>query len=165
MEQIPAGCPALSEGFPVSTAPLPSRSYRTVTAGLCAAWVLAVALIVLWPTPVDRAGGPFLQRALAYLYAHGLPPSVTYSSVEFLSNVLMFAPLGLFWFILAPRGWRWAGPLAGMVLSLLIEGTQALLLPQRVATPEDVLANTIGAVGGTVAAWMLVSARHRRRTL
>ncbi|MEG9247435.1 VanZ family protein [Arthrobacter sp. Soc17.1.1.1] len=148
----------------MSTAPLPSTRYRTVTAGLCAAWLVAVALIVLWPTPVDRAGGPLLQRALAYLYTHGLPAFVTYSSVEFLSNVLMFAPLGLFWFILIPRGWRWAGPLAGMVLSLLIEGTQALLLPQRVATPDDVLANTIGAVCGTLVAWMLVSARHRRRT-
>lgn len=148
----------------MSMVPLPSTRYRTVTAGLCAAWLVAVALIVLWPTPVDRAGGPLLQRALAYLYTHGLPASVTYSSVEFLSNVLMFAPLGLFWFILTPRGWRWAGPLAGMVLSLLIEGTQALLLPQRVATPDDVLANTIGAVCGTLVAWMLVSARHRRRT-
>ncbi|MDQ0734052.1 glycopeptide antibiotics resistance protein [Arthrobacter agilis] len=98
-----------------------------------------------------------------FLHAHGLPASVTYNSVEFLSNVLMFAPLGLFWFILAPRGWRWAGPLVGLGLSLLVEGMQALLLPQRVATLGDVLANTIGAVCGTFIAWMLISARHPRQ--
>jgi glycopeptide antibiotics resistance protein len=49
-----------------------------------------------------------------------------------------------------------------MALSLLIEGTQALLLPQRVATPDDVLANTLGAMGGTLAAWTLLR-RHRDR--
>lgn len=147
----------------MSTAPLPSTRYRTVTAGLCAAWLVAVALIVLWPTPVDRAGGPLLQRALAYLYTHGLPASVTYSSVEFLSNVLMFAPLGLFWFILAPRRWRWWAPVVGLVLSTTVELTQHFLLPQRFATPYDVLANTLGAtLGALIAAAFLSTAAALR---
>lgn len=131
-----------------------------MTAALCAAWLLAVALVVLWPTPVDRGGGPLLRQALSYLYAHGLPAFVTYGSLEFLANVLMFIPLGLFWFILSPRGWRWAGPLAGMALSILIEVTQLLLLPQRVATPYDVIANTLGALSGTLVAWVLLRSRR-----
>jgi VanZ family protein len=142
--------------------PLPSRRYKTVTAVLCAAWLLAVALIVLWPTPVDRAGGGWLRAILRDLYAQGLPTSVTYTAVEFASNVLMFVPFGLFWFILAPRGWRWVGPLAGMTLSVAIEVTQLVLLPQRVSTPWDVLANALGALAGTVLGWLLLRLRRQR---
>jgi glycopeptide antibiotics resistance protein len=165
MEQLrhqPPG--SFLEGLPLSTAPLPSRRYRTVAGALCAVCLLTVALIVLWPTPVDRTGGAWVQGTLAYLYEHGLPTFATYEALEFFSNVLLFAPFGSFWFILAPRAWRWAGPLACFGLSLLIEGTQAVLLPQRVATPPDVLANTLGAVCGTLAAWALVTARRRYRT-
>ena len=128
---------------------------------LCAIWLIVVALIVLWPTPVDRAGGEVLRRVLTYLYAHGLPTFVTYSSVEFLSNVLMFVPLGLFWCILAPRAWRWWGPVAGFGLSVLIEVTQSALLPQRFATPYDVLGNTLGALAGAVLGMALVLSRFR----
>ncbi|MHA7287350.1 VanZ family protein [Arthrobacter sp. MDT3-44] len=134
-----------------------------MTASLCAVWLIAVVLIVLWPTPVDRAGGEWLRGALRYFYARGLPTTVTYSTVEFASNVLMFVPFGLFWFILAPRVWRWAAAVAGMGLSIVIELTQLFLLPQRVATPYDVLANTTGALVGAVVGWALVWARGRRR--
>ncbi|MHA7239324.1 VanZ family protein [Arthrobacter sp. TMS1-12-1] len=130
-----------------------------MTAALCVVWLLTVALIVLWPTPVDRAGGEWLSRVLNDLHARGLPGAITYRKVEFASNILMFVPFGLFWFILAPRGWRWAGPLAGFVLSFLIELTQFLLLPQRVATPSDVLANTLGAVLGCGTGWLLLRIR------
>jgi hypothetical protein len=152
------------KGLALSTAPLPSRRHRTVAAALCSVWLVAVAFIVLWPTPVDRAGGGSLRGVLRTLHTHGLPPLVSYGTVEFIANVLMFVPLGLFWSLLAPRGLRWAGPLAGLSLSLLIEGMQAVLLPQRVATPQDVLANTLGAVCGTLAAWTLKTGRQRYRT-
>jgi VanZ family protein len=134
-----------------------------VTAALCSVWLLTVALIVLWPTPVDRASGGWLRAVLRDLYAHGLPTSVTYTAVEFASNVLMFVPFGLFWFILAPRGWRWVGALAGMTLSVAIEVTQLVLLPQRVSTPWDVLANTLGAALGALFGWTLVRLRVSRR--
>jgi VanZ family protein len=152
------------EGIPLSTAPLPSRRYRTVAGALCAVWLLAVAFIVLWPTPVDRAGGGGLRGVLGALHCHGLPALVSYGMVEFVANVVMFVPFGLFWFLLAPRGWRWAGALVGIGLSVLIEVTQLLLLPQRFATPYDVLANTLGTFMGTVAAWFLLRANHLQRS-
>ncbi|WP_220725888.1 VanZ family protein [Arthrobacter cheniae] len=123
---------------------------------------MAVAFIVLWPTPVDRAGVGWLRGLLGALHAHGLPALVSYGTVEFAANVLMFVPLGLFWFLLAPRSWRWAGVFAGFGLSLLIEVAQLLLLPQRFATPYDVLANTLGTFMGTVAAWFLLRTSHLR---
>jgi hypothetical protein len=169
MEQLrrqPSG--SFLEGLPLSTAPLPSRRYRTVAGALCAVWLLAVALIVLWPTPVDRAGGGALRHGLEYLYRHGLPAFVTYGVVEFMANVLMFVPLGLFWFMLTPCRWRWWAPAAGFALSTAIETTQLLVLPQRFATPHDVVANTLGSLFGTLvaalAALALLPARPENRS-
>ncbi|WP_167133909.1 VanZ family protein [Arthrobacter sedimenti] len=131
-----------------------------MTGGLCAVWLVAVAFIVLWPTPVDHEAAGILRRGLGFLHRHGFPAFITYNVVEFTSNVLMFVPLGLFWFILAPHRWRWWGPVAGFALSALIEVTQLVLLPQRFATPYDVLANTTGAMTGTVLAWLLLRSQR-----
>ncbi|MDN4612587.1 VanZ family protein [Arthrobacter burdickii] len=142
---------------------MPSRRYKTVTASLCAAWVVAVAFIVLWPTPVDHDAAGILRRGLGFLHQHGFPSFITYNVVEFTSNVLMFVPFGLFWFILAPYRWRWWGVAAGCALSVLIEATQLVLLPQRFATPYDVLANTIGALTGAALGWAHLQLRGRHR--
>ncbi|MHA7281102.1 VanZ family protein [Arthrobacter sp. MDT2-2] len=134
-----------------------------MTAGLCAAWLVAVAFIVLWPTPVDADAAGILRRGLEFLYRHGFPSFITYNVVEFTSNVLMFVPFGLFWFILAPHRWRWWGVTAGCALSALIEVTQLVLLPQRFATPYDVLANTLGALAGAALGWAHLQLRERPR--
>ena len=154
----------LLEGSSLSTVPLPSLRYKTVTAALCAVWLLAVSFVVLWPTPVDGNAAGLLQRGLGFLHGHGFPAFVSYNVVEFTSNILMFVPLGVFWFVLAPRRWRWWAPGAGFALSAIIEITQLALLPQRFATPYDVLANTLGASTGAVAASALLWSRHRRFT-
>lgn len=124
---------------------------------------MCVAVIVLWPTPVDRNAAGILTRGLGFLHRHGLSDFVTYGLVEFTANIVMFAPLGLFWFLLAPPRWRWWGPAAGFVLSTGIEAAQYLLLPHRFATPYDVLANTLGAALGTLAAAVLLAAAGSRR--
>ncbi|WP_157940200.1 VanZ family protein [Arthrobacter ruber] len=125
---------------------------------------MAVALIVLWPTPVDRGGAEALRRALNFLHEHGLPTFVTYSVVEFSANILMFVPLGLFWFLLTPPRLRWWAPAVSFALSTLIEATQFLLLPQRFATPYDVVANTLGALVGALTACALLTAGRRERS-
>lgn len=125
-------------------------------------WLLAVALIVLSPSPVDSGANGLVLRALAALHRRGVPTWFDYAFVEFTANIVMFVPLGLFFFILAPRGWRWLGPLVGLALSAVIEVTQHVVLPQRVATPYDVLANGFGALVGTIVGWALLRARRRR---
>ena len=151
-----------AEGIVLSTAPLPSPRYRRITLGLCVLWLVSVALIVLSPSPVDTGSAALLRRALAALHRRGVPTWLDYSFVEFTANIVMFIPLGLFFFILAPRGWRWLGPLVGLLLSSVIELTQLLLLPQRVATPYDVVANSFGALTGTIIAWGMLRARRRQ---
>ncbi|MBG6215824.1 VanZ family protein [Arthrobacter sp. CAN_A6] len=83
--------------------------------------------------------------------------------MEFTANIVLFVPLGLFWFILAPRGWRWHGPLVAFALSVLIELAQHVLLPQRVASPYDVVANGSGALVGMLVAWGALWWREKGR--
>lgn len=113
---------------------------------------------------MDRGGAGALRRALNFLHEHGLPTFVTYSVVEFSANILMFVPLGLFWFLLTPPRLRWWAPAVGFALSTLIEATQFLLIPQRFATPYDVVANTLGTLMGTITAWILLAVQCHRRS-
>ena len=66
--------------------------------------------------------------------------------------MLLFVPLSLLGAFVLDR-WRVVGwLLAGLALSLVIEGVQALLLTGRSATVSDLLANTAGAGLGILAA-------------
>ncbi|WP_051427688.1 VanZ family protein [Arthrobacter sp. H20] len=145
----------------MAAAPLPSRRYRAITAALCATWLACVALVVFNRTPVDSAAADFLQRGLRLLHTYGLPTFVDYGVVEFAANSVMLVPFGLFWFILAARGWRWLGPLVGVGLSIVIEIAQLTLLPERFASPYDVLANGAGALVGTLVAWRALRSREK----
>lgn len=124
-------------------------------------WLAVVGLIVLSPRPVDEDARHTLRRMLRLLHGRGLPAWFDYGVVEFLANVIMFVPLGLFFFLLAPRGWRWLGPILGLGLSVLIEACQLAALPQRVASPFDVLANVLGTLVGTFAAWIMLRVLRR----
>ncbi|KQO01857.1 hypothetical protein ASF21_09870 [Arthrobacter sp. Leaf234] len=112
---------------------------------------------------MDRDGGTVLRAALADLQRAGWPSWFDYRFVETVANVIMFVPLGLFFFILAPQGWRRLGPVVGLALSAGIEFTQLAALPERVASPYDVAANTAGSGVGALFAWIMLRMRGRRR--
>ncbi len=72
--------------------------------------------------------------------------------VEVGLNVLLFVPLSLLGAFVLDR-WRVVGwLLAGLALSLVVEGVQALFLTGRSATVSDLVANTAGAGLGILAA-------------
>lgn len=117
---------------------------------LLVACLAGVALIVLWPSPVDSDSKGMLLRALMWLHGHGLPGFIGYDEVEFAANALMFAPLGaLGAVVLGPRRW-WIAIFAGPALSVLIESIQAVALPGRFATVGDVAANSLGCLLGAL---------------
>jgi len=113
-------------------------------------YAVALGLIVFWPTPVDRAGHDSLQRGLSWLQAHGAPGWLTYGMVEFASNIVLFIPAGFLVVVLAGARYWWLGPLGGLLGSAAIEVGQLLLLPARTASARDIVANTAGAIIGTV---------------
>lgn len=142
-----------------------STGGKVVVRLLAALVMAAVFAIGYWPVPVDRGMRSLLTSVLDRLMAAGAPSWVDYAHVEFGANIVMFVPLGVLIALLLPRWEWWLAPIIGLALSLAIEFGQALLLPERFATPLDVLANTAGATIGAliVTAVRLVVRRRSRR--
>ncbi len=152
---------------PVSRSRRPSRASRfrvKIAAWLLAAYSFLVALVVFTPSPVDKPLRSDLDRILQELHERGLPSFIGYGDVEFLANVAMFVPIGFLAAIALPQK---AWPLLlviGPALSAAIETIQRVVLPERYATLQDIVANGSGAVAGAIIAVVLrLLISHRDR--
>lgn len=131
-----------------------------------AAYAAALALIGLWATPVDQnvavAELPPVEWMASLL---DLTTTQSYKFVEVSANVLLFVPLGAL-VLLWRRQWGWVhATVIAFAISLGIEALQEIVRPERVATLNDVAANTVGgAIGGllTIGARGLVRRRGSR---
>lgn len=121
-------------------------------AGLLGLYGLFLAMVAFWPVPVDRPVSALVQ-ALGKLL-----PVFTYQRVEFLANIALFAPLGVLLALWTPKSLRYLVMPIGFVVSVLVEGFQALLLPARTPSLYDILANTAGACLGLI---LIVVADYR----
>lgn len=119
---------------------------------LGALYLVALVLIALWPTPVDRIAHRSIVRILMELHSQGLPRWFNYALIEFTANIALFVPVGLLGVILLGSSRWWLAVLTGFAASCLIELSQLVFLPDRYATPVDVIANTLGAILGAVIA-------------
>ena len=125
-----------------------------------------VGLLTLGPQPLDEGTDSLVWRILAFFTRY---PSLhlTYSSLEFLANVAMFIPVGLFFLLLLGRRRWWLAIVLGVALTCSIEAAQ-LVIPGRVSDYRDVVSNSVGATVGVVIALMLTwpaairRARERR---
>lgn len=77
-------------------------------------------------------------------------------TVEGISNVLLFIPVGLLLVLRLRR--PWVGLTAALVISLGVEVTQSFI-PSRVTSLRDIVANTFGALVGAAIAWWVVRRR------
>ncbi|MDN6555246.1 MAG: VanZ family protein [Acidipropionibacterium acidipropionici] len=111
------------------------RWWRSGTLRLACTLVLAAVIGVIVFTP-DPGAGP------------GLAPWL-----EFAANIVMFLPVGaVAWW------WRRSVPrnvAVGLAATVFIETVQGLFLPHRVADPRDVVANTAGALFGSLVCWQI----------
>lgn len=124
-------------------------------------YLAGVALVVLWPAPVDRPAAGIIAGTFLWLHVHGLPGWFGYAQFEWLANVAFFVPFGAFAVLLGFR--PWLGVLAGVAASAAAETAQALFLPERTASLADVLANGTGTLAGVVAAAALARRAARPR--
>ncbi|MFD1720852.1 VanZ family protein [Amnibacterium endophyticum] len=115
-------------------------------------YVGVVLLVTLWPTTVDRGLDPYIERFLQELHERGVPRFIDYGFVEFAANIVFFVPVGFLGGLLLPLRFSWLAVIAGGLFSAAIETTQLLLLPGRVASLADVVANTSGALIGFLVA-------------
>lgn len=119
---------------------------------LLALYLAGLALVAFWPTPVDRPVAGRLQTVLFALHAAGLPELINYNFVEFSSNILMFAPIGVLAALAFPTFHRGRIVLAGFAASCCMELGQQLFLHDRFSSAMDIVANTAGAMLGI---WVL----------
>lgn len=122
---------------------------RRFTAVTTFVYAVVLVLIAFWPTPVDRPAAGFLAKLVTWFGNHGLG-FLTYDMIESLANVLLFIPAGLLLVVLLGVHWWWLSILSGMAASVLIELGQNYFLDERYATIDDVYANTVGTVLGTL---------------
>jgi hypothetical protein len=126
---------------------------RVVVRVLIAGYLLGLALVAFWPTPVDRAARGTIARAVTFLQSHGLP-WLEYAHVEWGANVVLYVPFGVLGVLLLRRWWLVA--LLGIVVSIGVELGQRFLLPERFSSPADVAANGLGTLLGVAVAAVVV---------
>ena len=128
-----------------------ARTHRGILLTGLALYLIGLAFVGAWPTPVDRPLGGLLKDLIEAARSYPLTAGITYMHVEGAANVLLFVPLGLMVALLLPvRRW-WLAGVAGALISGAIETVQYLASGQRQASLGDVVNNTLGAVLGAVA--------------
>jgi VanZ family protein len=135
---------------------------RRLLVAIAAAYAVALALVLFWPSHVDGEGG-FVRfdPVLDALAALGIPAWASYPWVEFAANAALFVPLGVLWAAAArrPRLRRAASAaVIGAGVSISAELGQRFLLDDRTTDPRDVVANTLGAVLGALATVLVMRA-------
>ena len=133
--------------------PLASRFRRRIVMAMLGVYTAFVLVITLSPQmPGSGFVSRIVTRVLASLHARGMFEFVDFLVVEFLGNILMFIPLGIFVALLVSRRHWWVLLFAGTVFSGFIELGQLLFLPDRVPEVRDLVSNSTGFILGAIAA-------------
>jgi glycopeptide antibiotics resistance protein len=160
-----AAKPRARTGAPARTRTGEHRIRVGIAASLLLLYVAVVLLMTMSATPPDHEYGSTIGRILHALHRHGVPGWIEYTQLEFVANIVMFLPLGLLVGLALPRRSAWFALLILPAFSGAIELTQAVLLSQRYATVQDVLANSIGGWIGLLIVLMVrarTDARQRK---
>ena len=126
-----------------------------------------VGLVTLTPgeEQPDYAGlaGRVLARLERYPDLDPLTGRLSVERIEFLANIGLFVPLGVFLLLLVGSRLWLVALAAGIVVTSMIENIQREI-PGRVPDPRDVAANSIGTfVGVALALLLTLPATLRRR--
>ncbi|MAS54502.1 MAG: VanZ family protein [Nocardioides sp.] len=121
-----------------------------------------VGWVTLTPISSAPTSSDFIERVLARLQRHDDLSWLTYDRAEFLANIALFVPVGLFLLLLVGTRFWWVAGLGAFVLTSVIENVQRSI-PGRVPDERDVLANTAGALLGILIGLVLTFPATRRR--
>jgi glycopeptide antibiotics resistance protein len=137
-------------------APLRNLDPRRISLG---AYVIGLAIVAFWPSPVDKPIYGTLNSLIAHLHGLGVPRWFNYSLIEASANVAMFVPFGFLVYVSLPgTGWRTAIA-TGLSASTCIEAVQFLFMAERFSSLTDIITNTVGTVIGVV-----IVKLYKRRT-
>lgn len=133
----------------------PSRLRIWVGATLLVLYTAFIFVVTLTPSQMDINLQLAIQKLIDLLHRHGLPLWFDYAELEFSANIAMFVPFGFIVTILLPQRVWWLSFVFGPVLSIYIEAFQFFFLPERVSSFLDIVANSSGAIFGTLIAALL----------
>lgn len=127
---------------------------------LLALYLVLLAFVAAWPTPVDRPLDAPLLRLIDRVQNAGLT-WVDYALVESAANVVLFVPLGVLLAVLLRRGWVLLALVGVVAATVTIELVQREFLPARVPSLGDVAANSLGGALGVGLVVLVRVVRHR----
>jgi VanZ family protein len=132
---------------------------------LTGAYLVFVAWLTLTPQDRHTDEAAVVQRVLDALHRRGYVESIDYSRFEFLANIALFVPVGVFLLLLFGAGGWWLALIASFAMTAGIESLQHEI-PGRVPDDRDLVANGAGAAIGVAVALLLTlpaTVRRRRR--
>jgi glycopeptide antibiotics resistance protein len=126
-------------------------------------YLVFVAWLTLTPEPIGPDQQQFIQRVLDGLHRRGYAETLDYDQLEFLANIALFVPIGVFLLLLFGAGGWWLAAIGSFAMTAVIETLQQQI-PGRVSDDRDLLANGIGAlIGIAIALVLTLPATLRRR--
>jgi len=130
---------------------------------LTGGYLAFVAWLTLTPQ-VDAAGRiSIIYRVLDALHRRGYLLTIDDNQLEFLANIALFVPVGMFLLLLFGTRLWWVALTASFAMTTFIEIAQRSI-PGRVPDERDLMANGLGAVIGVLVALVLtLPATLRRR--
>lgn len=106
-----------------------------------------VAWLTLTPGSAAPTQSDLVLRVLARLQEYDELSWLTYDRAEFLANVALFVPVGLFLLLLFGTRLWWIAAAGAFAMTAAIETAQRSI-PGRVPDERDLVANTAGALIG-----------------
>jgi glycopeptide antibiotics resistance protein len=127
---------------------------------------LAYLAFVGWVTLTPASDAPtqsaLVLRVLARLQGYRHLAWLTYDRAEYLANIALFVPVGLFLLLLFGTRLWWLAIGGALFMTTIIESAQQAI-PGRVPDDRDVAANTMGAVVGVAVGLVLTLPATLRR--
>jgi VanZ family protein len=126
------------------------------------AYLAFVGWVTLTPGSEAPTESDLVLRVLARLQGHDHMEWLTYARAEYLANIALFVPIGLFLLLLFGTRLWWLAVAAALTMTSFIETVQKVI-PGRVSDDRDIAANTLGAVVGVVVGLVLTLPATLRR--
>lgn len=118
--------------------------------------------VTLTPQPLAGRESEFMIRLLGAAQRRGYAEGMTYQRFEFLANVALFVPVGVFFLLLFGAGFFWLAGIGVVATTVGIETVQTQI-PGRVPDERDLLANSLGGMAGVAVALVLTLPATIRR--